>query len=619
MKREKALNKNKGFVLFIVLIFMLIISLIGTIAITLSYISYQTSVAEARFYQAEKAANICLVAATERVQSTGLCEQREFTNEDFGLNILGSCKATLTPSGRICFIRAEGTSGLSKVYKTIIIQGFYGAGLYTVRGGVNANYRGGLLTGCDEDNNCTVPAFIASSGTINLGYARPRFCPQTSNTGVWGNPPVYTNAGFVDLTRLFFNVNCFASNFYDENYRCNYGLTDALRDTYGWNYRSSNQPYFFPFPNEQSNNNSSDFYFSPYGEPVINPQLLSDLNNPTQILSQPCTNSTNSTNFDLSTLSIPDTCGNYTLIFSNTVTISGTLFSQKPVTLFLSNGGTLDSINGGTLNNQTSLGEWNYQLNIYSKNPITIKNNLSNVRILTTSNSTISDGATINNSTIIQALESETQNNNFSPQNLIAEGTLHIWDSKIITRHIRFQNGDLYAFRSLLYLYANACPNCVRNTSDPDENPCINGSDTYRCGWYGMYQTWWWWNGRNAYVGMYSNGTYQDLASLIINVNSIVSSGNIYIGGIYFGQDVNYLYSYGTTIRGFLVRNFPPNLSLQIGFNDNTDFRFKLDAINSIRYDQVTGKGFWIVRKVECIRELPSPAYFTVITRMTTW
>lgn len=596
---------------------MLIIGLIGTVAITLSYISYQTTVAEARFYKAEKAANVCLLAAVERVQSTGLCNG-EFTNSDFRLDLSGSCKATLTPSGRICFIRAEGTSVFSTVYKTIIIQGFYGQGLYTVRGGVNATYSGGLLTGCDNENNCTVPAFIASSGTINLGLATPRFCPQTSNTGIWGNPPTFTNAGFFDLTRLFFNVNCFASNFYNETYRCNYGLTDALRDSYGRVYRSGIQPYIFPYPNEQTSNNQTDFYFNPYGEPVINPQLLSDLNNPSQILSQPCTNSTNSTNFNLSSISIPSDCGNYTIVFNRNVTIFGTLNSQKPVTLFLLRGGTLNSINGGILNNQTSLGEWNYRLNIYSNSPISINNSLSNVRILTISNATVSSETTITNSTIIQALSNENQNNqNPSPQNFIANGILYIWDSKIITRHIRFTNGDLYAFRTLLYLYANACPNCIRNTSDPAQNPCYqaynipNDPGTYRCGWYGY--------GHNAYVGMYSNGTYQDLTSLIINNNSIIYSPTIYIAGIYFGQDVNYLLSSGATIRGFLVRNFPPNLSLQISFNQYTNFQFKLDAINSIRYDRSTGKGFWFVRKVECIRELPTPAYFTVITRMTTW
>lgn len=619
MRKNKLLNKKQGFALFMVLLFMLIIALIGTVAITLSYISYQTSVAEARFYQAEKAANVCLLAATERVQSTGICEG-EFTDDSFGLNLPGNgeCKATLTPSGRICFIRTEGSSGFSTVYKTIIIQGFYGQGLYTVRGGVDATYRGGLLTGCDEANNCTVPAFIASSGTIDLGGTTPRFCPQTRNTGIWGNPPTFTNAGFFDLTRLFFNVNCFASNFYNEIYRCNYGLTDALRDSYGWVYRNGTQSYFFPYPNEQTSNNQTDFYFSPYGEPVINPQLLSDLNNPSQILSQPCTEEINNSAFNLSGVSIPSNCENYTIVFNNPVTISGTLSSQKPVTLFLLDGGVLDSVNGGILGNQTSLGEWNYKLNIYSKNLLQINNSLSNVRILTTSRITVPSGATITNSTIIQALINENQNNdNSSPQNLIADGTLRIWDSKIITRHIRFANRNLYAFRSLLYLYANACPNCIRHTSDLDQNPCYIGlrNDieiyTYRCGWYGER--------RSAYVGMYSNGTYEDLTSLVINVNSIVYSDYIYIGGIYFGQDVNYLYSYSATIRGFLVRNFPPNLSLQIGFNDFTNFQFKLDAINSVRYDRSTGRGFWFVRKVECIRELPTPAYFTVITRMTTW
>lgn len=174
----------------------------------------------------------------------------------------------------------------------------------------------------------------------------------------------------------------------------------------------------------------------------------------------------------------------------------------------------------------------------------------------------------------------------------------------------------LLIFRTLLYLYAHACPKCVRDKSDLNQNPCYTGSNTYRCGWYG--------GNYNAYVGMYPNGTYvlsdgTSLTSLVINNNSIVRSSSFYIAGIYFGQDVNYLVGSISVIRGFLVRNFPSNLSLQISFTDNTNLQFKLDAINSLRYDPVSRRGFWFVRKVNCIREKPTPAYFSVITRMTTW
>ncbi|MBZ4681330.1 pilus assembly PilX N-terminal domain-containing protein [Thermodesulfobacterium sp.] len=625
--------KKRGFALVTALILCFVLSIIGTAAITLSYISYQTSIAEKNFYLAEKAANVCLLAAMDEINRTGFCSNQEFTNSGLGYTLPygTTCKVTSTQSTNICFLRAEGQARNSRVFKTTIIQGFYGAGLYTVRGGVNANYRGGLLTGCDGENNCTVPAFIASSGTINLGSTTPRYCPQSSNTGIWGNPPTYTNAAFRDLVPLFFNVNCFASNFYDVNLRCNYGLTDALRDTYGWVYRNSNQGYFTPYPNTQTSNNATDFYFSSYGEPVINSVLRNDLQNYSS-LSGPCVFTSNANSYDLSSFcnnfynSNPN-CGNYTLVFTRRTSISltgslpltcgSTDISYRWVTIFLPRRGSLNNVNGGLPVSQTSLGEWRYRLNIYSGGTLNISGSLDYVRILSNAQINVSSGVNIRNSTIIQALNSETENNNAnSPQNFIGSGQINLYDSKIITRHIRFTNGNLYAFRTLLYLYAHACPNCVRNTSDPNQNPCYTGSNYYRCGWYG--------GNYNAYVGMYQNGTYvlsdgTPLTSLVINNNSIVRSSSFYIAGIYFGQDVNYLVGSTSFIRGFLVRNLPSNLSLQIGFTDNTNFQFKLDAINSLRYDPLSRRGFWFVRKVNCIREKPTPAYFSVITRMTTW
>ncbi|QER42574.1 hypothetical protein F1847_07400 [Thermodesulfobacterium sp. TA1] len=626
--------KKKGFALVTALILCFVLSVIGTAAITLSYISYQTSMAEKNFYLAEKAANVCLLAAVDEINRTGFCGNQEYTASGLGYQLPygTTCKVTSTQSTNICFLRAEGQARSSRVFKTTIIQGFYGAGLYTVRGGVSASYSGGLLTGCDAANNCTVPAFIASSGTINLGSATPRYCPQTSSTGIWGNPPTYTNAAFRDLVPLFFNVNCFASDFYNPNYRCNYGLTDALRDTYGWVYRNNNQTYFTPYPNDQPSNNATDFYFSPYGEPVINPTLKSDLSSPSSITSIPCSFINNSTSYNLNNFCsdyyYPNpTCGNYTIVFttSSTITLTGTLpsncggtdISSRWVTIFLPKGGTINNLNGNLPVSQTSLGEWRYRLNIYSGGPLTISNGLNFTRILTNATVNISSGITINNSTVIQVLNHETENNNANaPQNLINSRTTYFYDSKIISRHIRFVNNHFYAFRTLLYLYANACPNCVRNTSDPNQNPCYTGSNYYRCGWYG--------GSYNAYIGMYGNGTYllpdrTPLTSIVINNNSIVRSSNFYIAGIYFGQDVNYLLGSVSVIRGFLVRNFPPNLSLRIGFNSNTNFQFKLDAINSLRYDPLSRRGFWFVRKVECIREKPTPAYFSIITRMTTW
>lgn len=348
-RKTEVRSRKEGFALVITLVLCFVILIIGTAAITLSYIAFQTTRAEKGYYLAEKAANTCLMLTVERVLNTGICEQREVTNVDLGAELRGgvSCVARVTPSGRICFIRAEGRSGLSTVYKTTIIQGFYGAGLYTVRGGVDATYSGGLLTGCDSSTNCTVPAFITSRGTIGLGGVTPRFCPQTQQTGIWGTPPIYLNAGFVDLTRLFFNVNCFSSNWYNknENETCNYGLTDALVDTYGI---KDNDPLVdknatnFP-ARYRYTRGYYDFYFNlygdppdmvipnnnkTYGQPVMSRPLREFLANATSLSSTTCWtyNNTSNISFSLSSITPNPNCPRLYYIFNGTnTTLNGTL------------------------------------------------------------------------------------------------------------------------------------------------------------------------------------------------------------------------------------------------------------------------------------------------------
>ena len=164
-------------------------------------------------------------------------------------------------------------------------------------------------------------------------------------------------------------------------------------------------------------------------------------------------------------------------------------------------------------------------------------------------------------------------------------------------------------------MYANACPECGRDNNTASIIACRD--DDRRCGWFSQ---------GNAFFGTDANRNIQDasgrpLVSLLINNNSVVRANNNFFGGIYFGQDVNYIWGFGAVVRGFLVRNFPDNLSLDIGFNQNTDFRFRLDAINNLRYDpnRQGFPGFWFVRRVDCVRELPTPGYMSIITRMTSW
>lgn len=620
--------KQKGYALLTVIVFSSIIALIISSAILITNISSQSTLSEVRFQKAEALADSCLLKAIDKVNATGVCGNINLSNSDLGINSsTETCTVSLSQHGKICFIRAEGSVGLSKVHKTAVIQAFYGVGLYTVRGSVNATYSGGLLTGCyyETNNNCFVPAFIASSGTVSLGGNTPENCPSkytNITSGIWGTPPTYTRAQFRDLVPLFFNVNCFASNFYRENERCNYGLTDALVETYGIKY----------------SNNKTDFRFSPYGEPVINEKLLSDLsqNQTIQDIAPNCKTTLPSSTSRIDLSNLPTTYPNYqncrTLEIyvnpSSSLTITGNLTIQNlRVFIYIRERGSTVKVNNltGSVIGFNNFGENIYNVNIYTLRPVEITTNSSSFRLLTTNTINVGTGITINNTSIIQALEDENQNNDpSSPQNFIVRsgtGTLTLTDSKLITRQLRF--GTLYAWRDLVYVYANACPKCSRDSNAASLNACNN--DARRCGW--AYQT----GSRaqlsnNAYFGTDTNRNIQDtngesLVSILINNNSVVRGNNNFFGGIYFGQDVNYIRSSGTVMRGFLVINFPNNLLLNTEFNSSMDFQFRLDAINNLRYDENRQgfKGFWFVRKVDCVREDQTPAYMPIITRMTSW
>ncbi|RMH80865.1 MAG: hypothetical protein D6674_02170 [Acidobacteria bacterium] len=618
--------RKRGFALPTVIALSGIIALIITAGYTVTNIAQRTTLSTVNFQLAKEASNACIMRATDEVQATGFCGDRRLNNQQLGIQLTGgTCEVEFRQSGRICFLRSVGRFGNSEVYTTSMIQSFFGVGLYTVRGGVDASYTGGLLTGCyyEQSGNCFVPAFIASSGTISLGSANPQSCPtnQTNpNTGVWGTPPTFTNAQFRDLVPLFFNVECFASNYYRAGERCRYGLTDALVDTYALQYRDGRP----------------DFTFSQHGEPVINQALLSDIRSTASITPQGPPNcrlqvptTPANANINLSNLLtlldnlIPGgaSCQRVELYLDQSTTIAGT--PPIPTVVYLRNPAgqsrtlTLAGVIGSpTVQPTTSFGEFIYRLVIYSGGNVNVTANSLRFRLLTTGTINVTTGLTLSEASIFQVLENDTQNNNpASPQNMIVgngTGTLNITDSKLITRQVRF--GILNAHRDLFFVYAHACPNCSRDSNLGSVNACQN--DIRRCGWAGGTGT------RpsmqnDAFFGTDANRNIQDatgrpLVSLLINNNSVVAGRQNFFGGIYFGQDVNYILRTSgqpNVVRGFLIRNFPANLSLSIGFDSAIDFRFRLDAINNIRYDQSRQgfPGFWFVRRVDCVREIQHP------------
>ncbi|NPB07987.1 MAG: hypothetical protein GXN96_03560, partial [Aquificae bacterium] len=223
--------------------FITIVSVLGLIVVNFNLKSTR---AEARYQIAEKAANAGFIEAANLIQESGFCDVYQTLSGTVGD---ATYTVEIRRSGRICFIRSEGRIGNARVVKTGIVQAYYGVGLYTVRGNVDAELGSGVrLSGCDyhADPVCVVPAFIASgtvnttlppqrccqndnAGLVGCAYSDPCIPADDGGVGLYGNPAIVTGVQFRDLIPLFFNANCF--NVHSDG--CDVGLLQIFEQEYG--------------------------------------------------------------------------------------------------------------------------------------------------------------------------------------------------------------------------------------------------------------------------------------------------------------------------------------------------------------------------------------------------
>ncbi|MCX8070312.1 MAG: hypothetical protein N2738_07390, partial [Thermodesulfovibrionales bacterium] len=371
------LKNNKGFALIMALLSLLLVSIIGATGLTIVTTNLQTTTADERLNLAEKSANAGVLRAVDEVNKTGIC-----TNQDLQGN-LGNSQYTVNikRSGRICFIKSEGRSGNAKIIKTSIVQSFYGLGLYTVRGNVNANLSGASvrLSGCDSTvtPTCFLPSFIASGSVSST--LQSRTCSQDSQgAGLYGYPAILPNVIFNDLIPLFFNVDCFNTQ---SSQNCAVGLLQVFENEYGRNP----DPAFSNDPNRKY-----DMVFdNQWGIPRLN-----NNNIPTLPLTQPavpnnpgCTTATNITTLNLTT---DFTSCNEIIIPSsgtNNITISGNgLRGSQRVRIY-------DQRNGGT--RTVSSNTQNFILDIRtSGRTLTINNGANTFIVYNNGTTTITNAST---------------------------------------------------------------------------------------------------------------------------------------------------------------------------------------------------------------------------------
>ncbi len=631
---------NRGFSLVTVLILSLIIFVIGGTGAYIATTNLKTTQADTRYNIAEKASNVGLLTAFDEINRTGTGgNDRTITgtvgNATYNTRIMFGGK-------NIWFVSSEGLSGNSRVIKTAIFQGYYGVGLYTVRGNVNATLGSGVrLTGCDfaPEPDCLVPSFIAS-GTISTPGITPRTCPADSGgAGVYGQPPIL-NLNQGDLSRIFFKVRCF--NKYNES-DCNISLLDYLEYDYGRDTDLNHTYMSF-----QQNLNKLGIplvTLHPFvtTSPSVSPECSFTFSNNQNINlgNAPYSNCTRRIEFSPTaniTITITgdgNRSGQRVAIFANSTRINSITFnSARNFRLFTSRTSTIDnSQNFEVYTSSTTTIRNNSQnfevyasgtttidnsrdFKLYTSGTTTLQNTITNFRLVSTNRVTADANATITtsannvfNTIVIGPTTTTDLNTNTSPQNFVSSGNITINNSNIFARSLRFADGSaVRILNSLVYVYAYACPNCSRNTSTSSLDAC--NSNNLWCGWYG--------NGVSLNIGRDTAGNAQPV--LFISNNTTVRtdnpSGTTSIWGVWYGEDVTYLRwvnAGSQDLRGFLIRNFPTNLTLTINIGAGFTLSFNKSII-----DTITNR-YRFFREVECVRDPLTPKAQMIQTRMVNY
>jgi len=654
---------NKGFSLVVVLILSLVISLMGGTAMYIASTNFKTTAADLKFNVADKASNAGLLNAFDEINKRGAggADKRitgNLGNASYSANIMFGGK-------NLWFISSEGFIGnpkMASVVKTALFQGYYGVGLYTIRGNVRGEINDGpRLSGCDAtpDPDCYVPAFIAS-GPIDVGTTKACSAAGASDgvtSGIFGSPALLKlDQG--DLSRIFFKVGCF-NKYVDPlaTSTCTTSLLDYLEYDYG------NQSIDFSFQQTGASANR-------YGIPVVSLAFMPSIPATSTTCIFPASGNMLGRTLNLS--SEFTNCSEILLSSSlSTVTITGNgsrVVSGNPVSVKIYTNGinnipivssasnfvfyttrefsvsnssnfTIHSTSKATFNDTNS----NFTLNttgntvvsnnsnlpsgrIYTRGITTLKGAVSGTstnpfKIVSTNTITADAGASLTHGNLITGPASGTDINNVNaPQNFVANGNINIDNVNIFARSLRFANNStVRILDSLVYVYAYACPNCSRTANTSSSDACraapYGTGDNRWCGWYG--------ESISLNIGRDSAGTAKPVLFISNNttVHTVKPSSTVYIWGVWYGEDVTYLAWNGNNISqnlsGFLIRNFPidpPGLTLDIKISGSG---FTMNFSKTM-IDQVTKK-YRFFREVECVRDPLTPKAQLLQTRMTNY
>lgn len=622
---------NSGFTLVVVLILSLAITLLGGTAMYLAAVNFKTTAADMKYNYAEKASNAGLLNVFDEINRTGTGGRSRSISGKL-TNVAYTAKVDYGGTN-LWFLSSEGALDKARVVKTAMFQGYHGAGLYTVRGTVDASLGfGSRLSGCGTsvEPDCFIPAFIAS-GTIRTGPNERKSCmagdaADGTSAGLFGAPAIL-NMDQGDLSRIFFKVDCFNKH---GNTDCNTSLLDYLENDYGTN--PINQSKDFSFMQDDNK----------WGIPVISIPELPSLP-PAGSCVFPASVPPTSGLF-LNLAGHLTTCQEIVLnSAASTITIQGDgNRNTMPVKIFTdgnSNQPKFDRASNfifyTTKNDRAVTVSNSSNFTIYSTNEITLKDTNHSFSLYTSGVTTLngavsgtaenpfrivsvnkvatgSAGISLTNGSIMTGPVAVLAANDVAaPQNMEAQGNVTIENVNIVARSLRFApRSTVRILDSLVYVYAYACPNCSRAASDSSLNACTT-TDNRWCGWYG--------EGINLNIGRAADGVAKPVLFLSNNstVRTIEPAGTAYVWGVWYGEDVTYLSwekAPSQNLNGFLVRNFPPELTLGITISGS---EFSMNFSKPMM-DSVADK-YRFFRKVECVRDPLTPKAQLIQTRMTSY
>jgi hypothetical protein len=569
-------RKNKGYVLLIVLILSVIIALIGAGLAFMSKQGYFSTRANTLFNKLQKAAHYGINEAIRRiVESGGVCEEGIF-NQDFYVGDV-SVKISTSRRGLLCALRAEANLGGARQVIVATTQGFYGIGTYTTKGSVSANISGGIISGCDLANNCTIPGFI-TNGTVTTS-APTGSCTNVENRGIFGTPPIKSKVPFIDLVSLAFNADCFS---------CLLGIFEKEDNYEGYPMGLGSNPLWNARKDISFNGSISDCGNCPnlrqYDEANATiGNMTIDFPRTSEIPSIPSSCTWNKSNLNLAT----DLSNCQWIKVNNNVNINGVAPSFKFIYV-PNNTVTIDNAGNATIITQRNI-------------TINAKTNFSPLALYTTQNVNITAGPVVMTRIVAKGNISVGTSSFVSDSTLITEGTVsatasqfNLSDVIVFAKRIDFGSSKRINIQGgMLYLYTLA--DQERTNNRVLNQGCNWGSNPNQCAWYGTNLS------SPVTIGTQTNPT------LIILVNSATYIGNtdtVNINGVLFGEGVTYLTWGGINnqnYRGILVRNFPNNEILQISISGGFSLNFDYGIINTLN------NRYWFVRRFECIKDDPLP------------